>query len=372
LTDFTSSDDLYFDDAGTTGDVDSGDTLTIDTEDDGLFFDQGQLVSGSTSYSLQTVTDPVFELELNAPNTDAANTEIPFESSGETTADALSTVGVEADVSSSVPAGSLVTDSGTNSFSYVVGSYSGSSQSTNVDVIGTNGDSGSNLAGQSFEEQSISSVSDTEADTTSGDQTINSDGSITVNVGSDPSLADGDRFFVSNGDKTFEPTDDTILIATAASGTSSVSAVGEPDATVSESSNIVQITGTGTEDSIDIDDFFLNDGPSVASSIDTAFSDNGISASADYNYAGNNKLRIQSTSTDADSFVEAFSAGTGTDVSGSGNLDIRKSGNGVSTRRDFVEFGSSLSDGDSVPGSEVSSLSELNTPARSSTRVTPL
>ncbi|AOV94320.1 hypothetical protein AQV86_00135 [Nanohaloarchaea archaeon SG9] len=313
LQSFDGSENLY---ATTVSGWSDSEAIFYDRAGNGIYDEEGIVQgAGTVTTDLSATLNP--QISIGFDGNTAQN--LVLENTGSTTVDQVSSVGLETDPSGDIPAGSLVAAPSGNY--YVVSSYSNSGQSTTVSIAGASSDD-SNLAGGQLTKQSLGTPVDTNADTTSGDQTINGDGTVTVDVGSDPGLSDGDVFVVSSGDTTIE-SGDPVLVATGASDSTSVASVGEAGATVPGSANITTVSMSDTTDTADLDDYYLNDGSSIADSINAAISDNsGSISSGTATFDGTDTYKIESDQTgDTQTSSVTVEAGTNNDVAASLNLD---------------------------------------------------
>ncbi|MFB6255919.1 MAG: PKD domain-containing protein, partial [Haloplanus sp.] len=381
LTSFDTGDDVYLSDADT-GDGDqfeSGtDAIWLDRADDGRFNKNGQIVSGSDPGSaLATVVDPVIDIELDSPGTDTSNTTVSFESSGRIDDPKANqqTIGLN---STPGPApGDLVNIPSSNNF-YIVQSTTADGRNSTMTLIGDdlNTTAGSTLAGSTVDNQTVSGkaqAGDTDADavvtntsfsfSTTGSNTLGIDngGGAGVDLGT---VQPGELLAIdTDADGRLSDKNGVVFIIADEAGKNQntgrvnlLDVVGRDGSggNIGDGDPVYYITSTAdASETGDIDDYYLDTGSSVATSLGTAFDHLDIAAAADFNYAGNNKLRIQSGSTGSSSFVEVFkNRGSATDASGS--LTLRSGGNGVSSKRDKALAGTTPND-DTAP----STVSEL-------------
>ncbi len=149
LTAFDAGDDVYWNDQGTTGRVDSGDALWIDAADDGRYNANGMSVSdlnptGDISF--------LFDGQLNVALDGGPSLTLTLENSGAIAPEMLSVLGLEGPSVSS--AGTPV---GIGNHYYIVNDHYPAGERSMVQVIGNDGLTGDQTKSQFLYEKSFSS-----------------------------------------------------------------------------------------------------------------------------------------------------------------------------------------------------------------------
>jgi len=311
LSDFQASDNVYS--TTTSGYDSSSDGIFVDNADNGYFDEEGLIVSGTGA---STDLSGTFDAQLDIGFDGNTESTITLDNSGSITAESESTVGTE-DITN-VNSGNLV-QSGAGDWYWIM-STSGSGETSTVSLLGDASIGGDTLAGSSYTEYTVSAGSQnnwnvsTDQSVTAGTDTltINNNASSSQEILAGSLISDGG----SNFALTLEGTG-----SVASDGSATINVAVPSDGTWTAGTDLTGTTTSSSDGTVNVDDFFLNEGVDIASAINNKIS--GGTASFDKApYQGTQFTIESSTTDDSSTSTVSVSASTGSGTSVDTDLNL--------------------------------------------------